>query len=59
MTADIDFTTHAVQRFIERVQPGSDPTRAVSQLHGMRPAMTLTATPPQWLADRLRHDADR
>jgi hypothetical protein len=53
----VAFTTHSVQRFVDRMRPGRDLLAAQRDLEQMRAAMTFTTTPPAWLQD-LRYDAD-
>lgn len=56
--ADVRFTSHAVERYIERVRPGSDLSSATRDLAAMVYVMTFAPTPPPWLDGRLRRDGD-
>jgi hypothetical protein len=50
-------TTHAVERFIERVRPGLALPGAELELERVLAHGHLTDQPPVWLADRRRPDA--
>lgn len=45
----VRFTSHARERFRDRVRPGIDERRATLELQGLSAAGTLQREPPTWL----------
>lgn len=53
----IDILDHAVERFIERVRPGLEVTRAQSELDHLLWLADYVFEAPEWLASRARQRA--
>jgi hypothetical protein len=46
----LNFTKHAIERFVERVRPGLAWSSALLQLQGLAAATYVTAERPEWAA---------
>jgi hypothetical protein len=55
---DFHFTTHAIERFRERVRPGLAWDAAEREFARVARLARATPQPPEWLADREREHAE-
>lgn len=58
MTATVTFTSHTLDRAVERVWPGCDRDGALAQLVGLAAHLIITDTAPKWLHEGSRDAPD-